>query len=800
MAESNEIVFIIRLKEVFTEVVKKVNGGLAGIEAAGKRVSSGFLAIQKTTQTVNNGLSGLTSTLLKLAGAYASLAAANKAIDIAKGQAEAEQRLSTALRNNAELLDRRKAAIADLASRTTFSQSSVTDAEALLRTFGVSDNQIDIALKAVVNRAAAFNTSLEEQARQIGITFATGLTGELGEREAGVRNLGVAALKSGDQFKILADKYAGFAQGLASGDFGRAAQQANQFSEAIGKIGAALVNLKTRALDVLLPPLKKVADFFEAINSIGLERVVDGFVAQFKTIKNVVIGFISDVFDFISIKLDAFSNRIAAVILDAIPDDKQGTFSAAAQSSRDVAAALDRQAASINFTGNARERIDAGNAEAEAAAKTAAQAEARLQAEHRVNEAMIDREKIQKEIEDLNAKALQTADKTTQQIEQQRKILASSREELASIEKKLPGLLAEEKGSDINPALTSEVNKLLARQAQLVATIKQGEQAIADLQKQRAKDLLDHLERSRSLYNQTVQANAALVKVGALSASEAQRRNADALDTVRAELVRTADSIQGLLAEKIFSPQDAQDLLARIKLVEIQLRDLPSEAVRIAGDLRDGLQSPFESFFQSILSGTANIKKAFQSLASDIIGAFEKILANRFAESFLNLLGGGGFQTNAALGGAPASGGLFGGLGGIFSAILNPFAGIFKLFGFAEGGLVPGSGTGDTVPAALKPQEYVLIPQMVRMLGLENLEHLRRAALGGSIIRPPSISGPIRMASGGLVPSSSGVKYVGIPAVVTDDQGLARMLKGGNSAFHDHLRRNQISIRNALGL
>lgn len=56
------------------------------------------------------------------------------------------------------------------------------------------------------------------------------------------------------------------------------------------------------------------------------------------------------------------------------------------------------------------------------------------------------------------------------------------------------------------------------------------------------------------------------------------------------------------------------------------------------------------------------------------------------------------------------------------------FLGEFKKKKFAKGGLVPGSGSGDTVPAMLTPGEFVIRKDAVKAIGAENLSKFANAA------------------------------------------------------------------------
>ncbi|MFM7855896.1 MAG: hypothetical protein ACKO96_29245, partial [Flammeovirgaceae bacterium] len=67
-----------------------------------------------------------------------------------------------------------------------------------------------------------------------------------------------------------------------------------------------------------------------------------------------------------------------------------------------------------------------------------------------------------------------------------------------------------------------------------------------------------------------------------------------------------------------------------------------------------------------------------------------------------------------------------------------------KVLGFARGGMVPGSGNRDTVPAMLQPGEFVIRKSSVNKLGAGNLAAMNenRFAQGGMIkIKPGAIGG-----------------------------------------------------------
>lgn len=95
------------------------------------------------------------------------------------------------------------------------------------------------------------------------------------------------------------------------------------------------------------------------------------------------------------------------------------------------------------------------------------------------------------------------------------------------------------------------------------------------------------------------------------------------------------------------------------------------------------------------------------------------------------LLGHGGLAGLFAHGGMMTGGGALGGLGAAlpwvgggllaYSLLKKPLGRLFKHLHFAQGGFVPGHGTGDTVPALLTPGEFVLSRPMLQSLNVQSV-------------------------------------------------------------------------------
>lgn len=69
-------------------------------------------------------------------------------------------------------------------------------------------------------------------------------------------------------------------------------------------------------------------------------------------------------------------------------------------------------------------------------------------------------------------------------------------------------------------------------------------------------------------------------------------------------------------------------------------------------------------------------------------------------------------------------------IGQYFSGVAGGLGGRRR---FARGGVVPGSGSGDTVPAMLEPGEFVIRKNAVNAIGASNLHRMNRYAKGGTV-------------------------------------------------------------------
>jgi hypothetical protein len=128
------------------------------------------------------------------------------------------------------------------------------------------------------------------------------------------------------------------------------------------------------------------------------------------------------------------------------------------------------------------------------------------------------------------------------------------------------------------------------------------------------------------------------------------------------------------------------------------------------------------------------LQKEFGALINDIIGSSS---FKFFAETFINIARSVIKLTSALKPLLPLLAtvatfkigrGLTKLLSGGFSA-----KGIKEAAGFASGGMVPGSGNGDTVPAMLTPGEFVIRKSAVKAFGADRLAKINKYAQGGPV-------------------------------------------------------------------
>jgi len=250
----------------------------------------------------------------------------------------------------------------------------------------------------------------------------------------------------------------------------------------------------------------------------------------------------------------------------------------------------------------------------------------------------------------------------------------------------------------------------------------------------------------------------AQAQAGLITTSQAQEMIANAH--------RQAASEMDELLPKMVAIANALGPEARAKVVQwiTALIDAKNVVDQVADAINTDVKNAFVTMFEQIGSGAKSAKDAFLDFARAVIASIQRIAAQKFAEQIFGSFGKGG-----------------GGIGGFIS-------GLFK--GFSTGGPVPGTGTGDTVPAMLTPGEFVIRRDAVRRIGLDMLY-----AINGGGWVPRASMGRLAFASGGAVPAVGGT--VNNVSVVVNTESGGRV-QGDSTAAADLGRRIEAAVRGVL--
>lgn len=167
-----------------------------------------------------------------------------------------------------------QAQASELEKTTRFGADATLAAQGLLLTLGVAPDNIGKATQATVDLAAAFGTTLEQAARNVGRTMG-GTAGELSGIVPELAGMSKEALQAGAAIDIIAQKWGG-----------TAVKQAATFGDSVTKLGNAYNNLKIAAGDAftknetLLGVFKTMSDLFNREDiATKVRNIADGFIA-----------------------------------------------------------------------------------------------------------------------------------------------------------------------------------------------------------------------------------------------------------------------------------------------------------------------------------------------------------------------------------------------------------------------------------------------------------------------------------------------------------------------------------------
>lgn len=174
--------------------------------------------------------------------------------------------------------------------------------------------------------------------------------------------------------------------------------------------------------------------------------------------------------------------------------------------------------------------------------------------------------------------------------------------------------------------------------------------------------------------------------------------------------------------------------------------ELSEKALQAAQEGRTSLDEDVATSQQSLQRQFIKTQEAFLKLVRDIseTSSFQILIKSslNFANALIKIADSIKpliplIATFAAIKFTQNIGGFFAGLGAGFKQIVGPQtkASGGKIMAFARGGLVPGTGNGDTVPAMLSPGEFVIRKSSVNKIGADKLAAMNenKYASGGKI-------------------------------------------------------------------
>lgn len=345
--------------------------------------------------------------------------------------------------------------------------------------------------------------------------------------------------------------------------------------------------------------------------------------------------------------------------------------------------------------------------------------------------------------------------------------IEQARREIEEIKAKLRASIAEATGD-----MTPEMRRAAIERSFRDTLAKMGEDAEGQALIRRAIDVeaakaeMSALESTWRLALETMRNAEQSVNIqreqGLITTADAQAKIAEAHRQAAAELDALLPKLEAVAGT--LGPEAA----ARVAAFRNELAQVKDVADPVAASLNTSIKSAFEDMFVAIGQGAKSAKDAFADFARSVLGAIQRILAQRFAEQLFGSFGKGS-----------------GGIGDFIVGALGKIG-----LKFASGGPVPGSGTGDTVPAMLTPGEYVIRRDAVQRFGVAFLD-----AINGMRMPPGIRAGRLAFAAGGLVPQVGGT--VNNVSVVVNAEGGGRVNADPSQAA-ELGRRIEAAVRGVL--
>ena len=278
-----------------------VSGASSALEKsgrdAGKKAAVSFS--REFDTGISSGLKSLASTAFKVTSAIGAMATAYagfKAIDAAKVQEDAINKLNNSLKTAGDFSEEASKSMqlfaSDLQAVTRFGDETILGQLALAKSFGATNEQAKQIVSAAADLSSAFGMDINSATRNVAKTLG-GLAGELGEVIPQIKGLGVEALQSGKAIDIIANRFSGAALRDTKTFSGSVDQLNNSFGDLLESIGRIITNNPQFAS--LIRQSTKLIE--------TLTKEVDGFAKNF------------NLFEFISSNLIPFNDAMITYVI-----------------------------------------------------------------------------------------------------------------------------------------------------------------------------------------------------------------------------------------------------------------------------------------------------------------------------------------------------------------------------------------------------------------------------------------------------------------------------------------------------
>jgi hypothetical protein len=300
--------------------------------------------------------------------------------------------------------------------------------------------------------------------------------------------------------------------------------------------------------------------------------------------------------------------------------------------------------------------------------------------------------------------------------------------------------------------------------------------------KRQAAAALQELDNARS----AIAAKAAAGLMGQLQAETQllalEEDRLDVLGDLAAQLLAAAEATGN--PDNI---QHAREFAAAIDEIAYNVEAATDAFLGYGEAALESATSSLATFFDTGIDGSKSFAEAFRNLALSIIADLKRIGAQMLANRFIDWLGSFGGSSSKSTTPKPRS------------------SGYVPSEWVAGGGLIqgPGTGTSDSILAAISAGEYVVRAASVAQPGV--LEHLRTINTQGARAIPRGLSvRPVRFAEGGLVAGGgAGTDRVEGDIRLGLEAGLiVRELDtpAGQKVMIRTVGRNRRAFRSALGI